>query len=65
MHIAAWQRIGDEIDAAMIFARSDFVTVSKIRQWHRRYSDSSGDQKAIPERSCEAGNGQRFAAAIG
>jgi hypothetical protein len=29
-----WQRIGNQIDTAFIFARADFVNVSKNRRWH-------------------------------
>ena len=31
-----WQRIGNEIDAAMIFARADFVSVD--RRLHQRWT---------------------------
>ena len=28
---AEWQRIGDQIDAAMVFARADFVSVHQLQ----------------------------------
>jgi hypothetical protein len=50
-----WQRAGNQINAATIFARADLVNVCRNRWWHTRrviyHPAIIGDSSAI----CEAG----------
>jgi hypothetical protein len=42
-----WQRIGDQIDAAMIFARADFVNVQQITYRSARSACSQGQAHIV------------------
>ena len=47
-----WQRIGNQIDATMIFARADFINVFELthvrglrgNQFHDHYGDNSSER---------------------